>query len=63
MTDGQQIREWRWAIGLTQVAMGRKLGCTGRQVRRYELGDTPVPKLVYDAVKKLFDDKCKGKNQ
>jgi transcriptional regulator with XRE-family HTH domain len=37
---------YRMQRGLSQEDMGRELGVTGRQVRNWEAGRTPVPVLV-----------------
>ncbi len=37
---------YRTARGLTQEEMGREFGVTGRQVRNWELGKTPIPRTV-----------------
>jgi transcriptional regulator with XRE-family HTH domain len=44
------------ALRLTQEDLGKKIGKSARTIQRYESGDTPTPILVFNAVKKLFDD-------
>jgi DNA-binding transcriptional regulator YiaG len=45
MTPEDFLR-YRMQRGLSQEDMGRELGVTGRQVRNWEAGRTPVPVLV-----------------
>lgn len=41
-----ELREWRAARGLTQKQLAELAGVTIRQVRRWESGVTPIPRLL-----------------
>ena len=53
----ETVYNFRMALRLTQEDLGKKIGKSTRTIQRYESGKTPTPILVYNAVKKLFDDK------
>ena len=41
----RRVRKLRLEMGLTQVAFGKVLGLTARQVSRLESGETPLSRL------------------
>jgi transcriptional regulator with XRE-family HTH domain len=51
-----EVYNYRMALRMTQEDLGKKIGKSARTIQRYESGDTPTPILVFNAVKKLFDD-------
>lgn len=40
------IREWRFDLGWSQPEAARQLGMAMRTIRRYELGEWPVPRYI-----------------
>ena len=57
----QSLFQFRMAIRLTQEDLGGAIGKSARTIQRYESGETPTPVLVFNAVKKLFDDRVTEK--
>lgn len=53
----KSMYNYRMALRMTQEDLGKAIGKSARTIQRYESGETPTPILVYNAVKKLFDDK------
>jgi len=45
----------RLEMKLSQSELGEKISRSERTIQRYESGETPVPKLVYDAVERLYN--------
>jgi len=41
-----ELREWRKATATTQQRLADLCGVTVRQVKRWEAGDNPVPRLL-----------------
>ena len=52
----EQFKQARQALGLSQEAMGDVLGLTSRQIRRYEVGEYPVPKTVALVVQSMMEN-------
>ena len=50
----EQLRNARQALGLTGVQLAAVLGVDARTYRRYELADTPIPKVTALAVRLLL---------
>lgn len=53
MSNIETVKKVRREFGLTQKGLAYYLGVTERQVRRWEAGDTPVPKVVILALQAL----------
>ena len=51
------IAQIRHALGLTQPQLGKVLGYTDRQVRKWESGEVKAPKLVIEAMQRLLSEK------
>ena len=51
------IAQIRHALGLTQPQLGKVLGYTDRQVRKWESGEVKAPKLVIEAMHRLLNEK------
>ena len=51
----KQLKRLLACIGQTQVGMARKLGISGRNMRRYVAGELPVPRVVQIAVRCLAE--------
>lgn len=47
-----ELRAWRIDRGMSQPQVGRLLKLTGRTVRNYELGATPIPFWVATIIAK-----------
>lgn len=59
--DGRELRQARETLGKTQLAFGELLGLkkngnAGRQVRRWELGEVPVPEYIDKLVEYILRD-------
>jgi transcriptional regulator with XRE-family HTH domain len=53
---GQELREWRKKLGLSQAALARHLGVTRVTVTRWEIGLRPVPSFLGLAMRALEID-------
>jgi len=54
-SDAAHLREMLRQVGLSQRGAARQMGINERTMRRYCLGELPVPRLVWLAMTALTD--------